>query len=65
MAPNLRLPLRKRVETLMESLNAASINAAPGAVDLPNELFDDMADVLEELAIKVFGDSIGQVRPKR
>lgn len=58
-----RLPLRKRVDSVMDRLNAASINAAVGAVELPNDLFDDMAAVLEDLAIKVFGDSIKQ-RPK-
>lgn len=52
---NLRLPLRKRVDAVIERLNAASINAAVGAVELPNELFDEMAEVLEELSVKVFG----------
>lgn len=52
---NLRLPLRKRVDVVIEKLNAASINAGVGAVELPNELFDEMAGILEELTIKVFG----------
>lgn len=52
---NLRLPLRKRVDDVMKRLSAAAKNAGPGAVDLPNELFDDMAEVLEALDLKVFG----------
>lgn len=56
---NLRLPLRKRVDAVIERLNAASINAAVGAVELPNELFDEMAGVLEELSVKVFGPAKG------
>lgn len=52
---NLRLPLRKRVDAVVARLNAASINAAPGAVELNNELFDDMADVLEEMEVLIYG----------
>lgn len=51
----IRLPLRKRVDALIPKLSSASKNAGPGAVELPNELFDEMAGILEELAEKVFG----------
>lgn len=52
---NLRLPLRKRLDTLIKQLSAASKNAGPGAVEIPNETFDDMAGIIEELEDKVFG----------
>ena len=52
---NLKLPLKTRLGSVVERLNAASINAPVGAVELPNELFDDMAEVLEELEVLVYG----------
>ena len=52
---NIKLPLKKRLNSVIERLNAASINAPVGAVELPNELFDDMAEVLEELEVVVYG----------
>ncbi|KKN76105.1 hypothetical protein LCGC14_0373000 [marine sediment metagenome] len=56
---NIKLPLRKRLDSVVDRLNAASINAAVGAVELPNELFDDMAEVLEELEVLVYGPRKG------
>jgi len=52
---NIRLPLRRRLDDVVKRLSAASRTAGVGAVELPNELFDDMADVIEELEVKVFG----------
>ncbi len=57
---NIRLPLRKRLDTVMDQLSAAAKNAGPGVVELPNNLFDDMAQVLEELEIEVFGPPKGK-----
>ncbi len=57
---NIRLPLRKRLDSVVQRLSAAAKNASPGAVELPNELFDDMADVLEDLEIEVFGPPKGK-----
>lgn len=54
----IRLPLRKRLDEVTRRLSAASKNAGVGAVELPNELFDEMADVMEELADKVFGKTV-------
>ena len=51
----IRLPLRKRVDNVIQKLDAAARTHSPGVVELPTELFDDMASVLEELAEKVFG----------
>lgn len=47
--------LRKRLDALIKQLSAASKNAGPGAVEIPNETFDEMAEVIEQLAEKVFG----------
>ena len=54
----IRLPLRKRLDELVTKLSAAAATAGPGVVELPNELFDDMAGIIEELEVKVFGEPI-------
>ena len=54
----LRLPLRKRLDALVVKLSASAATASPGVVELPNELFDEMAGIIEELEIKVFGERV-------
>lgn len=54
----IRLPLRKRLDALVVKLSAAARTASPGVVELPNELFDEMAGIIEELEIKVFGERV-------
>lgn len=53
-----RLPLRKRLDELEIKLSAAVHNKAPGVVELPDALFDEMAGIIEELEEKVFGPII-------
>ena len=50
----IRLPLKKRLDELVRRLSAASLTASPGVVEIPNELFDDMATILEELEVIAF-----------
>lgn len=60
-----KVALKQRVDKLMAQLNAASHNAAIGSVDLPNKVFDELADVFDLLVAIAFAEPEKSVKPSR
>ena len=58
-----RTALKTRVAQVKIGLSAHAYNAPIGAVEIPNKLFDELADVIEELELIAFEEPAPARRP--